>query len=71
MIHCLEGCFASMNQRFLGIIAIAVTWLAVIYLIVSMLVFWTAIQRDWDKISGQVVLQDLVSSLLWIKELFQ
>jgi hypothetical protein len=58
------------QQKFLGAFAVAVTWLFVLYLIVSMLVFWTALQRDWNQLSVQVVLRNLRVALLWIKELF-
>jgi len=58
------------QQKFLGVVAVGVTWIAVIYLIVSMLVFWTALQRDWGQLSVQVVTKNLVESFFWIKELF-
>jgi len=58
------------QQKLLGAFAVTVTWLFVLYLIVSMLVFWTALQRDWDQLSVQVVLRNLGTSLLWIRELF-
>ncbi len=60
-----------MNQKFLGIVAVVITWLAVVYLIVSIVVFWTVLQRDWEELSVQVVARDFMHSLLWIKELFR
>ena len=67
----LGGILLFMNQKALGILAVVITWLIVVYFIVSMVIFWTAIQRDWGQLSVQVAVRDFVRSLLWIKDLFR
>lgn len=57
-----------MNERFLGVVAVVVTWIAVVYLIVAAMVFWDAIQRDRDNLSVQVVGRNVIRALFWITD---
>ncbi len=56
-------------NKILGIASVFATWFLAVYLIVALVVFWNATQRDWQQISPRVVARNIVASLLWIKEI--